>query len=82
MSDQTPPDGHEVGGVADPRETVAASATASTPAPSQAAPPQAGGEDKLFSEVPMSGDNQIILLGLAVAAAVLFGAVIWGFFFG
>lgn len=42
---------------------------------------EAGGDDKLVPELSMSGDNQIILLGLVVAALVLFGAAIWGFFF-
>lgn len=35
-------------------------------------------DDKLIDELDMPGDHQIVWLGLAVAAFMLFGSVFWG----
>jgi len=43
--------------------------------------PPADNEDKLIGDVSMSGDNQILVLGLIAAAFILFGPTIWGWFF-
>lgn len=39
-------------------------------------------DEKLIAELAMSADHQIVWLGLAVAAIMLFGSVLWGWAFG
>lgn len=39
-------------------------------------------DEKLFAELATSADNQIVLLGLLVAAIMLFGSIVWGWAFG
>ncbi|NNC80006.1 MAG: hypothetical protein HKN94_07615 [Acidimicrobiales bacterium] len=38
-------------------------------------------DDALFPEAPISGNWQIIILGLIAAAFILFGSMVWGWFF-
>lgn len=39
-------------------------------------------DEKLIAELAMPADHQIVWLGLAVAALMLFGSVLWGWAFG
>ncbi len=39
-------------------------------------------DEKLIADLAMPADHQIVWLGLAVAALLLFGSVLWGWAFG